>query len=162
LKDLEKALAIKPNDSAALINCGLVYSKLESSEAAEKMFRRAVELDASDAEAAAQLGSLFADQGRFEEARKYLQQAIAARRDYDFAINNLGVLYMQVGKLNDAIAAFQYVIQVNPNNETMSLNLARACARAGDNVKAREVLSLFLARQDSAQARTLLQQLGGP
>jgi Flp pilus assembly protein TadD len=162
VEDLKKALAIDPNDSAAIINCGLVYSKLENSDAAEKMFRRAVALDSGDAEAAAHLGSLLADQGRFEEARKYLQQAITARRDYDFAINNLGVLYMQAGKLNDAIAAFQYGMQVSPNSEIMTLNLARAYAHAGDNVKAREVLSRLLVRQDSAQARTLLQQLGGP
>lgn len=161
LKYLDKALSIKPDDASALINSGLVYEKLERFEDAETMFRRALAVDPKDAEACRQLGSMLSDRGRLEDARKYLQQAIFLNREDVLAVNNLGVVYMQMQQFADAIAAFRFGLEIDPDNETLCLNLARAYIRTGDPSHARQILLRFLGQKDSLPARKLLEELGG-
>jgi tetratricopeptide (TPR) repeat protein len=161
LKNLEKALSIAPGDYSALINGGIAYEKIGRFEDAETMFRRAIALEPNDTDAARQLGTLLSNRGRLDEARKYLQQAISVDRDDVFAINNLGVVYMQMKKFDDAIAAFRFGLQTAPDNETLCFNLARAYARTGDRLRAREILLQLLERKDNPAARELLQEIGG-
>ncbi len=163
LRNFETALAVRPDWPYALLNGGRAHLKLGNPQVAEKMFHRVLELDGGDADAANQLGLLMAGQNRTGEARKYFQQAIAARRDHSAAIHNLGVLYAQTQKFQDAIAAFQYGLEVAPEDEMMYLNLARVYVRLGERGKAREVLQRLLARKpDSSVARKALQELGEP
>ena len=89
-----------------------------------------------------------------------VESAIAARRDDASAINNLGVLYINMGRINDATAAFQYGIQVAPENEMLYLNLARIWVQKGDRAKARGLMQELLARKpDSQVAAKALEQL---
>jgi Flp pilus assembly protein TadD len=87
-----------------------------------------------------------------DEAREAFQKAITVQRDHVPAINNLGVLYMQMHKEEDAVAAFKYGIEVAPDDDISYLNLARVYARAGDRVKARDILRQLLTRNPSSAA----------
>ncbi len=93
-----------------------------------------------------------------DEARQYFQKAIAARRDYADAINNLGVLYLQTNKIDDAIGAFQYGIQVSPDDDILYLNLGRVYVRQGQLERAREVMKQLLERKP--QSMTARHALG--
>jgi Flp pilus assembly protein TadD len=160
LRCFEKALAILPMSSYGLVGAGRAHARLGEGAAAEKFFRRALEVNPQDPEAANQLGLLLAAGNRRGEARQYFQQAIAAQRDHGGAINNLGVLYMEMNQPDDAVAAFRYGIEVAPGDETLYLNLARVYVRQGDRVKAREVLRLLQTHKpESAVARKALHEL---
>jgi tetratricopeptide (TPR) repeat protein len=152
LKDFEKALALDPKSSFAMLSAGQTRAAMGDDGAAESLFRRAIENHGSAADAATQLGLLLARQNRLEEAREAFQKAITVQRDHVSAINNLGVLYMQMRKVDDAVAAFKYGIEVAPDDEISYLNLARVYARAGDRVKARDILRQLLTRNPSSAA----------
>jgi Flp pilus assembly protein TadD len=162
-QSFEKALALEPDVSFALVNAGQAYARLSRVDEAEKMFRRALAADAKDAEAANQLGLLLAKQGRSGEAKELFQQAIASERDHVSAINNLAVLYIQVNQTQDAIAALRYGIGVAPKAEPLYLNLARIYVQGGDRSRARDLLrQLLTEKPESAAARNALRELGEP
>jgi FimV-like protein len=162
-QSFEKALALEPDVSFALVNAGQAYVQLGRTDEAEKMFRRALALDAKDAEAANQLGLLLAKQGHTDQAKQLFEQAIAAERDHVSAINNLAVLYIQANQTPDAIAALRYGIGVAPKSEPLYLNLARIYVQAGDRNRARDLLQqLLVEKPDSAVARNALRELGEP
>ena len=77
----------------------------------------------------------------------FSEKAIAVRRDDASAINNLAVLYMNTGKPNDAVAAFQYGLNVAPDEDILYLNLSRTWVRMGKPEKAREVMRELLDRK---------------
>lgn len=159
---LEEVLRRTPANARVLVLVGQIQVEKEQFEAAEKYFRRALDLDSKSPEAAYGLGLSLAKRGRSDEARGYFEQAIQARPDYADAINDLGALYMQQGKVNDAISAFQYGIRVSPDEDILYLNLGRTYTGLGQIDKAREVMQQLLDRKpDSATARHALQELNG-
>jgi Flp pilus assembly protein TadD len=88
-----------------------------------------------------------AEQGRTTEAKQLFERAIAINRDHGGAINNLAVLYMKLGQRNDAIAAFQYGIQVAPEDATLYLNLGRLYVGMGERDKARDLMRQLLEKK---------------
>jgi tetratricopeptide (TPR) repeat protein len=152
LRDFEKALTLDPKSSFAMLSAGQAQAALGDDAAAEALFRRALASEGSAADAATQLGLLLVRQNRLDEAREAFQKAITVQRDHVPAINNLGVLYMQMHKEEDAVAAFKYGIEVAPDDDISYLNLARVYARAGDRVKARDILRQLLTRNPSSAA----------
>jgi Flp pilus assembly protein TadD len=95
-----------------------------------------------------------------DEARALFEKAIALRRDDASAINNLAVLYINTGKPNDAIAAFQYGIEVAPDDETLYLNLGRLFVSLRERDKAKDVMQRLLARKPGDPVATrALQEL---
>jgi FimV-like protein len=162
-QSFEKALALEPDVSFALVNAGQAYVQLGRADEAGKMFRRALEIDARDAEAANQLGLLLAKQGRADQAKELFQQAIAVERDHVSAINNLAVLYIQANQAQDAIAALRYGIGVAPKAEPLYLNLARIYVQSGDRNRARDLLQQLLTEMPGSEvARNALRELGEP
>ena len=57
-RTFEKALTFRPDMSSALVNAGQAHMALGRLTDAEKMFRRALEIDPKDAAAANQMGEL--------------------------------------------------------------------------------------------------------
>src|SRR5882724_9421374 len=84
---------------------------------------------------------------RNSEAKHWFEQAISMRRDHTGAINNLAVLYAQLGQRTDAIAAFQYGIEVAPEDAELYMNLGRLYVQMGDREKARVVMQQLLVKK---------------
>ena len=57
------------------------------------------------------------------------------------------MLYAKLGQPNDAIAAFQYGIRTNPDDDELYLNLARIYVTMGQRDKARAALNQLLERK---------------
>ena len=146
--------------SSALVNAGQAHMALGSLTDAEKLFRRAIEVDPKDAAAANQMGELCVKRQRDSEARRYFQEAIEARRDYAPAVNNLATLYARAGQWNDAIAAFRYGIEVAPGEESLYLNLASLYVSMDNRDAARQVIERLLVRKpDSREALQALREI---
>jgi tetratricopeptide (TPR) repeat protein len=153
LRDFDKALALHPDMSSALSNAGQARVALGDRNAAEGLFRRALEVNPKDAVAANLLGELLG-------SKEWFERAIEARRDYAPAINNLAALYARTGKLNDAITALLYGISVDPDEESLYLNLASLYVRLDDREAARRVIGRLLTRRpNSVPAKQALREL---
>ena len=159
--DFDKAIALNPDMSSALLNAGQARVALGERDAGEKLYRHALEINPKDATAANLLGELMAAQGKDGEARDWFQHAIEARRDYAPAINNLASLYGRIGQPNDAIAALRYGTEIAPDEESLYLNLASLYMRLDDREKAQATIERLLARKPgSALGKQALRELG--
>jgi len=155
-----KAAALDPAAVNAWIGLGDVSAKRGDPQKAADSYRRALAIDTRSAEAANGLGLASAKLGDLTAAQQQFERAISNRRDYAEAINNLAVLFAQRGKLNDAIAAWQYGIQVAPDEDILYLNLGRTYISMGQKDKARTTMQQLLDRDQSNEtARRALQEL---
>ena len=69
------------------------------------------------------LGQVYLAKGQVEEARLALKQAASVKSDNCVALNQLGVLSRQVGDFAAAEYHYKRCLAVEPNNETVVLNL---------------------------------------
>ena len=84
-------------------------------DAAEAMYRRALELGPDDPFALNNLGALLSRSGRLDEAITLVKSAIMAKPDYAEAHYNLGALLMNRGQGSEAIAPLQNALRLKPD-----------------------------------------------
>lgn len=131
-----KAQIGKVPDSSSfydLMGTALFESKKDS-RSAEAAFRKAIELDKTNADAYLKLGQVLLAEGVPDQAIATCQQGL---RDNprDVALNIfLGELNEQRQNWNDAKAAYQKVLEVQPDNAIASNNLAYILLQQGGNV----------------------------
>ena len=94
------ALAVRPDDAEAQLNCGNALADLDEATQAEQHVRHAIACDPDMAEAHASLGHLLASQGRLPEAIAANEAAIALRPDFAAAHWNQGVAYLLGGQMD--------------------------------------------------------------
>ncbi len=163
LERFQKAIVLSPDSGYAYANAAQAADRAGQPAEAERLLRRALEIDSSDADASSQLGLLLARQERFDEAKQLFQRAIQLKRDHVAAINNLAVLYLRLNQPNEATAALRYGIRVAPQSEETYMNLARIYVQSGDRLQARAVLEEALAAvPDSSLMRRALEELNRP
>jgi tetratricopeptide (TPR) repeat protein len=159
---LERALALRPDSAEGWNNLGGVEMAAGDTRAALRAYEKALAIRPKMTHALLNAAEAYA-QGRGNEARDWFQRAIAVRRDFSGAINNLGVLYMQIEQPNDAIAAFQYGVEVAPQEDILYVNLAKVYARLGEREKAKAVIQRLLElKPEHEAARRALQELEKP
>jgi serine/threonine-protein kinase len=124
----EKALSLDDSLAAAHTALGYVKALYEFDwPAAEREFKRAIELNAGDADAHFAYGITYlSPQGRPEDALREMQIA----RDLDplspVEANYLGLAYQLVGRRADAIAQYKRALDLDPNFVEARLHLANA------------------------------------
>ena len=111
-----KAVALDPRSADVHHNLGLALIKAGSGEDGERELRRAIVLDGHDVPAYLNLGRYLVDQGRGEESLDLLRQATAQEpRNPDLRFL-LGEAALRFGSKRDAIAAFQEVLRLRPED----------------------------------------------
>jgi tetratricopeptide (TPR) repeat protein len=155
-----KAIALAPNSGYLHANAAQAADRAGQAAEAERLLRRALEIDPDEAGPSSQLGLLLAKQERFDEAKRLFERAIELQRDHVGAINNLAVLYLRLNQPTQAIAALRYGIRVAPSSEETYMNLARVYIQRSDPDNARRVLEQSLeALPDSTITRRALEEL---
>ncbi len=91
------------------------------------------------------------DQPEFAEAQTVLEKAVAQRPNDPASQIALGGLYLTAGRLLDAIARLETARQLEPSNQSVYANLAKAYRRHGDIQQAQDALAT-LQRLNQAQA----------
>ncbi|GAA5445289.1 hypothetical protein Misp06_03488 [Microbulbifer sp. NBRC 101763] len=117
---------------APYINLGIAHYQVGSEKDAETAFLKALELDTKHPVATNELAVLYRKQGRFADARKIYVNALAENPEYLPLIKNLGILcdlYLQ--DLQCALAQFQQYVQLEPEDQDVSIWLADLKRRAG-------------------------------
>lgn len=113
-------------------------------EEAEKLYRRALEVDPQLASAMTNLGNLRHRAGDTAEARKLYEKALEHDPSLAEARYNLGNLLEDVGETELAISELVRVCQQAPDFADAHYNLGLALVRAGSKARARRHLHRYL------------------
>jgi predicted CXXCH cytochrome family protein len=107
------------NDRAALEALGNLSAERGNSVAAEKAFRRVLELDPLDLTALSNLGTLLARQGKLSDATSLLRQAFDRNRDVTGLAMNLARLQCMAGDGAAARSTINSALAFNPGFERL-------------------------------------------
>jgi tetratricopeptide (TPR) repeat protein len=103
-----------PNHFDALHLLGVSEQQLGHHEAAMRLIKRALLVDAKSAAAHLNLGSLLMDMGRPEEAVAASDKAIELDPGFANAHYNRGNALLALGHLTDAVTSFGKALAINP------------------------------------------------
>ena len=140
---LERVLVVNSNDSGAVFHLGELYSTLGRWEDAEKQFRNALKFDFENLDVMFALGDVCQRKGDLDQASLAYRKIIMTAPDYVLAQERLGEVYHLQNNIesaikayltaaglyannNDsehAIALYQRVIFLDPNNPTATREL---------------------------------------
>lgn len=143
-KTLEQAILMNNQVPDAFHLLGYVYSKKGKFKKAILAFERALNLDPFHTEAAIALSSLYNDVGKYREgasvffkAKKRLDRTLPgfdprinqslAQRHYE-----LGLLYTRFERFQEAHHEFTKALNLEPDNISYSVHMAKCLAKAGD------------------------------
>jgi tetratricopeptide (TPR) repeat protein len=155
-RTLEQAILMNNQVPDAFHLLGYVYSKKGKFKKAILAFERALNLDPFHTEAAIALSSLYNDVGRYKEgasiyfkAKKRLDRTLPghdprinqslAQRHYE-----LGLLYMRFERFQEAHHEFAKALNLEPDNVSNSVQMAKCLAKAGDKEGAVHLLKKTL------------------
>lgn len=91
--------------------------------AAERLFRKAIEIEPQNPDFHFELGNLYAERSRFDGARKEYEQAIMISPDHLPARYNLGLVYRELGLHGEARDQFRKVLEINPHHLRAQLQI---------------------------------------
>jgi len=138
----DRMLALRLDDTLALLAKGNSLSGLKKPDEARKCFETVLALNPGDPYAQAELGLLDYNAGRLESAEALFKAALSTEGErYTCPFEGLGLVYLRQGKLDLAKQNFERAIEINPDVEYKKYNgLAKIHIAAGNFAKARELL----------------------
>lgn len=151
-KTLEQAILINNLVPDAFYLLGYVYTKKGKFKKAILAFERTLSLDAFHTEAAIALSSLYNDVGKYREGaavyQKTKQRLQRTLPGHDPQINQtlgqkhyeVGLLYTRFERFQEAYHEFTKALNLDPENPTYSLYMAKCLAKTGDKEGAIKVL----------------------
>jgi Tfp pilus assembly protein PilF len=116
-KNLEKALALKPDYAPAHYLLAVVYDQQGKLDEAIAKLEETKRFAPKDAGLAFQLGVLYWRKRNLENARKEFERAIEINPNYSNARYMLGLVYDRLGEIEKAKEQFQIVLKLNPENK---------------------------------------------
>lgn len=121
--DAEQTLTLLEGVELALLRAeaetqrGTAYVFLGDAEAAERSFKKAVELDPKHYRAVTNLGNVALEQGRVDEAITFYEEALKLNEGFSNAHHNLGVAYRRKGQVNRSVASIRRAQRVSRQGE---------------------------------------------
>jgi tetratricopeptide (TPR) repeat protein len=131
-----KALAITPDNSAALIGRAMALMAKGDSKGAEQDAATVEKLHPGEASAAALRGYVQLQQGEFTEAEASLTEALRARPDDTYMRLLRGQTRVQLNKGDDALSDFNAILAREPSNMSALAGRAAAYHAVGQNDRA--------------------------
>ena len=101
-------------DDESIYRAGLEYARAGDFENAERMYRKALQMNSSHKSAHVMLGAILGERGEYEEAIKHFNDAISIDPKLIEAYNNLGYIYMWKGDSEAAFGSFIRAVSINP------------------------------------------------
>ncbi len=108
--ELQRAVQLNPRLPTAQSLYGRTLRLLGELDAAERAFRKELELNANDFEANLQLGNLRKDAQKFAEASTYLERATTVRPTDLTARKLLATLRLQTGQVDEAVRMLESIV----------------------------------------------------
>ncbi|MDD3370613.1 MAG: tetratricopeptide repeat protein [Alphaproteobacteria bacterium] len=139
-------LTIKPDHELALHHLGLICYEKKDFPEAERLIRKAVDIQPSS-EAMSNLGLVLAAMGHISEAIMAQRESVALKPDNSETLNNLGSLLMSQGQLNEARECFLNALKIKPDFLYAQFNLGYCFQKKNEMDKAIEIYQKLLAAQ---------------
>ncbi|MCA3359690.1 MAG: tetratricopeptide repeat protein [Roseomonas sp.] len=111
---IRKALALRPNDGAALINLGIILHRLGKLPEALQAFKQGMKTRADDPSAHNNFGNLLRDMQRHEAALQSFGRALALNPENVLAYANRGTVLRDLDRLEEALADFDQALARAP------------------------------------------------
>lgn len=121
---LERAVKLNPRLPTAYSLYGRSLLALGEAEAADRAFRKELELNVNDFEANLQLGHLRRGAQRFDDASTYLERAVTIRPADVTARKLLADLRLQTGKTEEAVQMLEAIAREAPDLVEVHVQLA--------------------------------------
>ncbi len=131
VRDLEKSLALNPQNLTAHLALGDSLFKLGKLEEAEKQFARAVRIEPENARGHEGLGNALAQQGLFPDAVAAFREALRLDPELAVAHFRLGIVLMDMGEAGEARKHLAEAVRLDPYNAKASYSLAISLANQG-------------------------------
>jgi len=150
IAEWKTALAMSPDEPAALYNLGVALADSKRDEEALVPLRKALELRPTDARTHTGLGMALLRTKHPDEAQQQLQRAIELNPKDAKAQGALGSLFAERGQFQEAIPHFEQALELNPNDADTLNYIAIALVRAGQAEAAIPYLEKALAADPKA------------
>jgi tetratricopeptide (TPR) repeat protein len=151
--ELQRAVQLNPRLPTAHSLYGRTLRLLGDQDAAERAFRKELDVNANDFEANLQLGNLRKDAQRFEEASAYLERATTVRPADLTARKVLATLRLQTGKVDEAVRILESIVKEAPDAVDVHVQLATAYNRLKRTDDARRERAIIDRLNAEAQAK---------
>ncbi len=109
LSEYKRAIEAEPNSADVYSDLGYYYFKRENLGDAERMLRKALEIDPKHAKALTNLGMVLAAEKRFDESFAAFSQVVGPAA----AHSNVGVLMAKQGRTDDARKQFHEALALD-------------------------------------------------
>jgi tetratricopeptide (TPR) repeat protein len=130
----EAALSKQPSSVALLLLVGRVQVRMQDHAAAERSFRRVIELNPSSLEAYARLGEMYRGQKRIDQAIAEFER-LAERAPKPAAAHTMvGMLLESDGRIDEAKKRYDRALGFDPEAPVAANNLAWLIAEHGGNL----------------------------
>ena len=116
---------IDMNSVSDLLNFGNLLLSEGKLEEAERIYRRAIDVNPDDEDTHFNLAIALNRQGRVEEAVAAYEEALTIFPDYVEAQHNIANALLSLGRTNDAIARLEEAVALNPDYGPVLNNLGR-------------------------------------
>jgi len=155
---LTRALEQDPNSALVQHANALLQDVLGQFDAAERHFRRALDLDPKDSEVRNNYGAFLCRQKRFDEGIAMLEQALTnpLYPTPEFAWSNIGLCLRQAGQPGPAEEALRKAVQINPQHASAWLQLAETQLQLGQARQAQSSLERYHELAPQSPASLLL------
>lgn len=161
LEEFTLAANIDPNFGFAYNGLGMVNAALKQDEAADKYFKRAIQIAPNNSEAHNNYGNFLCSRGRYNESVK--EYLVAVKNPLyatpDAAYTNAGICSKRAGDLESAKKYFNQAITVKPFSEGATYELALLQFEQKDAALAYQNLQHLLQTRPSARVLYLGVQL---
>ncbi len=113
VNQLQKAIALKPNDYHPYAGLGVAYAMQGKNELAEEPFKKAIELAPDITGNYYRLGLYYDGLGSYDEALPEFKKTLSMDSQYPNANLNVGLIYLKKGDKANAKIYVQREIQIN-------------------------------------------------
>ena len=131
LFDLNKAIALTPEDSRALAYRGAAHLWLDRYPEALADLDKAIELDPDYQWAIARRGETYRQMDRYEQALADFDKAIELNLGWQWVIAIRAEIYRQMGRYEQALADFDKAIELDPSSDWVIANRGETYRQMG-------------------------------
>lgn len=138
----QRALEMDPKNFYALFGLADCYRGMNQQHKSLEYWNRILEEDPRNKVILTRAGDAYRNMGDFDRAGEYYKRALNIEFDI-YAVLGLSVVSKMAGKYDDAIESLRRLIQQDPKNYRLYLELADCWVKKGDRDRAIEALAEF-------------------
>ena len=159
LKDLEQAVRFELHKASG--NCWTRAKAEASSQAAEKHYRHALEIDPAADEIRSNLGALCLQGQRIADARRHFEDALASNPRNENAPAGLASCYLAVGEKRIAHDYFAKALEININNPSAIYHVVKCAYEIRSYATAARLVEEYIRIEGATVNSNLLYSLAG-